>query len=212
MHMENLFSRRLEPPEPPRIEEPEEPRYKNSSEDGPRYLDVPESVYGSLNRAADRVVGYLTGLLGKPPYLGDLKVRIARLPAYVYQTAEGGVEHVSKVFGLYDPNKGEAIIDPVLYADRDDPERNFLENAGIEIPTAERVAAEEITHHVQSGQGIIDRLVERYGREARGYIEGAAASISDRLFGETPIYDGWKRRFRDFASRFGEKAAFQGIY
>ncbi len=187
----------------------------NFREGSPIYTDHPKLHARYSEPARERLAGYLASLLGKLPDISDLTVGIRKLPTYVDRAVEGGrevIKSVSKVFGVYNPSTKEAYFDPVLYKELGDPERELLQRRGLKIPTPERVAAEEFAHHIQSKEGYISRFLRKYGDAARGYIEGAAAAVSDKIFGETTVYSAWKDRFRKIASRFGEKAAFQGAY
>lgn len=163
----------------------------------PEYLD-PE-ISKEFDYVKGRINQHLAKEFGVVPYLQDLQIRVANLPTYewLYLDENGEMEKkpMGKVFGLYDPNTKEIIIDPVLF--KNSEERKRLEKY-FEIPTVERVLGEELLHYIQDSLGMIDYNLSRYGgEEARDRIEGAAAEEAEQVFGKTRIYGREKAKYRE---------------
>ena len=118
---------------------------------------------------------------------------------------------VGKVFGYYDPAEDRIGIDPVVFPEANDPERETLKRY-MEIPRAERTLGEEFSHKDQKDSGAIARYEIKLGpKKAREYIEGAAASINDYIFGSTGIYSNWKAKFRSLSRNIGLRRAYSGF-
>jgi len=158
-----------------------------------------------LERTADRLRSYFRKELGRDPYLGRLKVRLGKLPTYFCKI--GDRLAVKKIFGLYDPLENEVVVDPVCFKELYDPERPWLERY-FRIPKPERVLGEELIHADQANTGLMDRAFYRWGRKAEEWIEGAASWISDKLWGETSVYQEYKDRFSKLVRRKGLRPAY----
>jgi len=180
----------------------------------PAFENQPELLKKYYRPVSYRISKYLESLIGKKPYFGDLRVRIKNLETvwFAIKTPLGylPVFPVGKVYGKFNSEKNDIELDPSLFPELDSPLRRTLRKYGVEIPDAKRVFGEELIHSVQKKQGAIRNYMNNYGERAVEYIEGAAAYISDKLFGETGIYKTYKEKFKRLAQQIGLRKAFAG--
>ncbi len=157
-----------------------------------------------------KIVQYLRDKVGNLDFPDRIEIEVRKLPTYyVFILERVGnrikfyLKPIAKIFGVTSRNR--IVVDPVIFPEISDRERYLLKT----IPPAERVVGEELIHRIQYHNGIVDRL-KGIGRKAKAYLEGAAAYISDKLFGKTDIYSTEKREYERLASRYGERRAFLG--
>ncbi|GEM_PF-1925736 len=176
------------------------------------YSDV---VKKYLSPVIGKIKGYFSRVFGFTPLFRNVRIRIEKLPSrYLALIERVGdrirmyIRPVGKVFGYYDAPTQTIGIDPCVFPELNDPEREVLKKYEM-LLTPERVIGEEFVHNVQHRVGVMDRL-RKYAKKARDYIEGAAAYVSDRLFGRTNIYTREKREYEKLVEKCGEKRAFLG--
>jgi len=157
-----------------------------------------------------KITDYLRDKVGGLSLPERIEIEIRKLPTYYSFVLESVgnriklyLRPIAKIFGIASRNR--IVVDPVIFPEIDDREREWLGT----IPPAERVIGEELIHEVQYYNGIVDRL-KRLGKRARNYLEGAAAYVSDKLFGKTGAYSEEKREYERLVERCGERRAFLG--
>jgi len=177
------------------------------------YRDVLSKYYRSVS---GKVKGYL-GRLGLRQDIDDVNVRAENLPTWYAVLFDRGKVHlrpVGKIFGLYDPSTNTLVVDKTTVPELGDSvtsdERAMLKAYDIGIPSVERVMGEEHIHHAQKKTGAMANYISRMGNKARDYLEGAASSVGDKLFGRTGIYQQEKEQYRQLVERLGERRAFCG--
>ncbi|MEM5798297.1 MAG: hypothetical protein QXP39_02550 [Candidatus Aenigmatarchaeota archaeon] len=157
------------------------------------------------HKVKDKLDDFFKRHIGRQPYLGRIKIKLCKLPTYLYKV--GNKIGISKIFGAYEPSSNSVYIDPVCLPELNDPERAYLKKY-FRIPSAERTLAEELVHADQTNSGIISKSIYKYGKRAREYIEGAAAHIADMIYGYTDAYKSWKERFRRAMGSLGLRKAY----
>jgi len=158
-----------------------------------------QELSSDVKSAYNRLSKYFEEKIGLPAYLGDVSVEVAPLDTYLLIDQDDGLVSISKVFGSLDPRTGKLKIDPVVL-DKASPQKKFLEQYGIKIPTKEEIIIHELTHGLQRRLGIIDHAYSKLGEEdARIFLEGAAQYITNQILGkESDIY-------RDGVSQYRQK-------
>jgi len=159
-------------------------------------------------------------LEGAYPYLGNVRMRIVDFPTKfglfierTKNTIRFYLRPIAQTFGAKLIGTNEELYDVSIFPEIGGKKREMLSKYRLKPPNPERVIGEEKFHTLQEREGIIDRYVNKFGwEEARKYIEGAAASISDYLFGETGIYQTWKNKFRDLTRSVGFRRAYSGAF
>ena len=159
----------------------------------------------------DSIKNYFSELIGAMPVF-DNYVTVRDLPletqtvrfhdrkgTRTYEIPKG------KVFGEYNTDTEQIVLDSSLF---DSVKKKYLQDKGFDVPSPERVIGEEAIHHVQNRTGSMHRALREYGSAARDYIEGAASSLADYLFGSTDIYQYEKSLFRKEAEKKGIQDAF----
>ena len=191
-------------------------KYGNCFDDmEPTYLNHPD-ILGKYAKAVSKDVrDFFGNRIGKAPYQNDLRMKITKLPSkyqVLWKMNEDGMKAyimpVGKVFGYFNPETNEIGIDPVVFPELNDPERDYLR--GMDIPDARRTIGEEIFHHGQKKTGVMDAYIRKFGADARKYIEGQAAHYTDQMYGRTGIYPEWKDDYRKLVDHYGEKKALGG--
>ncbi len=172
-----------------------------------------KELSSDVKSAYNRLSKYFEEKIDLPPYLGDVSVEVAPLDTYLLIDQDEDVISVSKVFGSLDPRTGKLKIDPVVL-DKASPQKKFLEQYGIKIPTKEEIIMHELVHGVQRSLGIIDRAYSKLGeRQGRIFLEGAAQYITNQILGkeskESDIYrDGVRHYRQNVKSKDSEREAF----
>jgi len=162
----------------------------------PSYSEGSEALSPYVDKVSAGIGNYLKEELEIDiENFGEVFVKIGNLGDTYAFTADGGLEEGVKVLGMYNPKAKEITIDKDLY--RKGHSRLLL-----------RVIGEEVLHYVQDMLGIIKEAENRYGKNARGLIEGSAASIADDLFGEIDAYPREKEDYRELVERAGKRGAF----
>ncbi len=158
----------------------------------------------SLKPYIDGIVGTISGKLGEmynavPDYT-SAEISVKKQPGiYGLMIDKGRIvwKKIGQTFGSYDPNSNKIEIDP--------------EVAEGKAPVSlKRVLGEELIHYSQNRFGSIANYAKKFGEGARDYVEGAAATWADRLFGKTGIYPREKAMFEKYERDVGPKAAFLG--
>jgi hypothetical protein len=168
-------------------------------------IDRPIKKY--YKNVRTKLANYFGKIMERLPYLGNLKVRIAKLPTY-FAFVRGKLAPIGKIFGLYSPENNTILIDPAVVPEIDDPERSLLKKY-IDIPDCEAVLGHEMVHCDQANTGTMERIYKKYGSLARQYIEGGAAYISDLIFGQSGCYKKLKKWFSGIVERTGIRRAYQ---
>ncbi len=154
---------------------------KKHSDVADRFLESIKDVYDIASRS-------LSGKGIKPAL--PRKIRLRELPGKIgfekYMKEEKGklyifvVPNVQKVFGYYNPETDEAVIDPILLKDTEFSK--LMKEYGLKMrqPSLKEVLAEEtIVHKLQKDAGVLDKSGNyKYGREA---IEGLAGALKEYL-------------------------------
>ncbi len=146
-----------------------------------KFLESIKSVYAKADKKLSE-----KGI--KPKLPG--KIRLKELPGKIgfdkYLKQEKGklyifvVPNVQKVFGYYNPETDEAVIDPILLKNTEFSK--LMKEYGLKMkqPSLKEVLAEEtIVHKLQKDAGALDKSRNyKYGREA---IEGLAGALKEYL-------------------------------
>lgn len=117
-------------------------------------------------------------------------IRLKELPGKIgfekYMKQEKGklyifvVPNVQKIFGYYNPETDEAVIDPILLKDTEFSK--LMKEYGLQMrqPGLKEVLAEEaIVHKLQNDTGVLEKSRNyKYGREA---VEGLAGALKEYL-------------------------------
>ncbi len=147
-----------------------------------KFLESIKSVYAKADKKLSE-----KGI--KPKLPG--KIKLKELPGKIgfdrYLKQEKGklyifvVPNVQKVFGYYNPETDEAVIDPILLKDTEFSK--LMKEYGFKMkqqPSLKEVLTEEIiAHKLQKDAGALDKSRNyKYGREA---IEGLAGALKEYL-------------------------------
>lgn len=146
-----------------------------------KFLKSVESVYNNADEKLSKK--------GIKPMLPG-KIKLKELPGRIgfekYLKQEKGklyifvVPNVQKVFGYYNPETDEAVIDPILLKDTEFSK--LMKEYGLKMkqPSLKEVITEEtIVHKLQKDAGALDKSRKyKYGREA---IEGLAGALKEYL-------------------------------
>lgn len=154
-----------------------------------KHSDVAEQFLKSIKDVYEIANKKLSGKGIKPAL--PRKIRLQELPGKIefekYLKQEKGklyifvVPNVQKVFGYYNPEADEAVIDPILLKDTEFSK--LMKEYGFKMkqpPSLKEVLAEEIiAHKLQKDAGALDKSRNyKYGREA---IEGLAGALKEYL-------------------------------
>lgn len=178
----------------------------------PRGVYMPKGLFDNvpvvrddrLKPYVDSVMGQISGKFGEmynavPDYT-SAEISVKKQPGIYRLLVDKGqvvLKKVGRIFGSYNPDNNKIEIDP--------------EVAEGKAPVSlRRVLGEEMIHYAQNRFGSIANYAKKFGKDARDYVEGAAATWADRMFGETGVYPREKRLFEDYEREVGPKAAFLG--
>jgi len=139
------------------------------TENKPSFSNASRVLGRYWNDIEPNLKAYMKEALGYTPSFTDVDVEIAKLPTYV----DEGNRLVGKVHGMYDPETQKMYLDPALFKEFDDPEREVLKKYDLE-GKPEEIMVHELVHHVQRNLGSLNT-------HPRGYIEGVATKVTEDI-------------------------------
>lgn len=179
-----------------------------------KHADVAEEFLKKVKEVYNDSYKKLSGKNIKPRL--PSKIRLQELPGEIgfekYIKQEKGklyifiVPHVEKVFGYYNPETNEAVIDPLLLKDTEFSK--LMKKYGLEIrqPSLREVLTEElILHPLQKDAGLLDRSEKyKYGKEA---VEGLTGALKEYLGIDVTAYPYetcmMRRILKDISKKYG---------